>query len=52
MQCSRFGDEELAGQKMDLLYGEADAEVRARVEAHLDECAVCREEMAALGGPS
>lgn len=49
MQCSRFGDEELAGQKMDLLYGEADAEVRARVEAHLDECAVCREEMAALG---
>ena len=49
MQCSRFRDEELAGQKMDLLYGEADAEIRARVEAHLAECAVCREEMAALG---
>ena len=48
MQCSRIQDEELAGQKMELLYGEADAEVRARVEAHLAECAVCREEMRSL----
>ena len=31
-----------------LLYGEADAEARARVEAHLAGCAACREEMAAL----
>jgi hypothetical protein len=38
-------DEELTSQKMELLYGEADAEVRARVEAHLAECAACREEM-------
>jgi hypothetical protein len=42
-------DEELAGQKMELLYGEADAQARARVEAHLAECTPCREEMAALG---
>jgi anti-sigma factor RsiW len=48
MQCSRIQDEELSAQKMELLYGEADAETRARVEAHLAECAACREEMAAL----
>jgi hypothetical protein len=34
---------------MELLYGEADAQARSRVEAHLAECAACREEMAALG---
>jgi anti-sigma factor RsiW len=34
---------------MDVLYGEADAAVRARVEAHLATCPACREEMAALG---
>jgi hypothetical protein len=33
---------------MDVLYGEADAAVRARVEAHLAGCVSCREEMAAL----
>jgi anti-sigma factor RsiW len=33
---------------MEVLYGEADAAVRARVEAHLAGCAACREEMAAL----
>jgi anti-sigma factor RsiW len=33
---------------MDVLYGEADAAVRARVEAHLTGCTACREEMAAL----
>ena len=48
MKCNRIQDEELAGQKMDLLYGEADAETRARLEAHLDACAACREEMASL----
>ncbi len=49
MHCKRAQDEELAGQKLEVLYGEADAEVRARVEAHLAECGPCREEMAALG---
>ena len=48
MKCDRIQDEELAGQKMELLYGEADPETRARVEAHLDECAACRDEMASL----
>jgi hypothetical protein len=48
MQCDRIQDQELAGQKMELLYGEADADVRARVEAHLAVCAACREEMASL----
>jgi anti-sigma factor RsiW len=49
MHCKRLPDETLAGQKMEFLYGEADAEARARVEAHLAECAPCREEMASLG---
>jgi hypothetical protein len=48
MKCNRIQDEELAGQKMELLYGEADTETRARVAAHLDECAACRDEMASL----
>ena len=33
---------------MDVLYGEADAAARARVEAHLAGCAACREEMGEL----
>jgi len=33
---------------MDVLYGEADAAVRARVEEHLAGCPACREEMARL----
>jgi hypothetical protein len=33
---------------MDVLYGEADIGVRARVDEHLEGCAACREEMAAL----
>jgi anti-sigma factor RsiW len=49
MECNRTLDEDLAGEKMELLYGEADRETRARVEAHLAECAACRDEMAALG---
>jgi hypothetical protein len=49
MRCKRLQDDELAGQKMELLYGEADAEVRAQVEAHLAECAACREEMVSFG---
>ena len=48
MQCERVGDESLAADKMDLLYGEADAESRARVEPHLAGCAACRHEMEGL----
>jgi hypothetical protein len=50
MDCERVGDVAFQGDKMDVLYGEADAAVRARVEEHLAGCAACREEMAALGG--
>jgi len=50
MECERIADERLQADKMDLLYGEADAEVKARVAAHLDECPACREEMEALRG--
>ena len=49
MQCDRIQDEEFAGQKLEVLYGEADAAVRSRVEAHLKGCVPCREEMASLG---
>ena len=48
MQCSRIRDEELAGQKLEVLYGEADVEVRASVASHLDECVACQEEMASF----
>jgi len=48
MRCNRIQDGELAGQKMELLYGEADAETRALVETHLDECGACRDEMVSL----
>jgi len=48
MQCDKDGDERLVADKMDLLYGEADAEARGRVEAHLAGCAACRDEMAGL----
>jgi hypothetical protein len=48
MSCNRMQDQRLAGQKMELLYGEADEETRAEVGAHLDECGSCRDEMAAL----
>lgn len=50
MDCKKVGDEGLQADKMDALYGEADAAARARVEAHLAACAACREEMAALRG--
>jgi hypothetical protein len=48
MDCDRVGDDGLQADKMDLLYGEADAAARARVEAHLAGCAPCREEMGEL----
>jgi len=50
MDCERVGDDGLQADKMDALYGEADAAARARVEGHLAGCAACREEMTALGG--
>ena len=48
MDCDRVGDDGLQADKMDLLYGEADAAAHARVEAHLAGCAPCREEMGEL----
>ena len=48
MDCEKNADEQLQADKMDLLYGEADAEVRARVEAHLATCAACRGERQAF----
>ena len=48
MDCERYGDEGLRDGMMDVLYGEADAAVRARVEEHLAGCPACREEMARL----
>jgi hypothetical protein len=48
MGCERVGDEGLRADKLDALYGEADAAARARVETHLSLCAACREEMAEL----
>ncbi len=48
MDCERHEDEGLRDGMMDVLYGEADAAVRARVETHLAGCPACREEMAAL----
>jgi len=49
MECDKAVDEALQGDKLDVLYGEADAAARARVSAHLESCGACREEMAGLG---
>jgi anti-sigma factor RsiW len=48
MDCEKITDDLLQADKMDLLYGEADAAARARVEAHLAACPACREELRAL----
>ncbi len=48
MKCEKAGNEALQGDKLDVLYGEADKAARARVSAHLAACAACREEMGAL----
>jgi len=48
MDCERVGDDGLQADKMDVLYGEADAAARARVETHLARCSPCREEMGEL----
>jgi hypothetical protein len=50
MDCDRVGDVAFQGDKMEVLYGEADCAVRDRVEEHLAGCAACREEMAAFQG--
>jgi len=50
MQCEKIGDEALQGDKLDVLYGEADVAARERVRAHVDACPACRDEMAALRG--
>jgi len=50
MECEKVADEALQGDKLDVLYGEADRSARARVGVHLEACGACREEMAALRG--
>ncbi len=48
MDCDKIGDERHQADKLDVLYGEADAEGRARFDAHLAGCHACRQEMQAL----
>jgi anti-sigma factor RsiW len=48
MACERIADERLTSDKMDVLYGEADVETRARLDEHLAACPACREELAQL----
>jgi len=43
MDCDRLRDD-----RLDVLYGEADATVRRRVDDHLATCDACRDEMAGL----
>jgi cell division protein FtsB len=50
MQCEKIGDEALQGDKLDVLYGEADVAARERVHAHLELCPACRDELTALRG--
>jgi cell division protein FtsB len=50
MQCEKIGDEALQGDKLDVLYGEADVAARERVQAHLELCPACRDELTALRG--
>lgn len=48
MDCQDFADQQLQADKMDVLYGEADAAARGRLEAHLAGCAACRDELSEL----
>lgn len=48
MECENVADEALQGDKLDVVYGEADAAARARVDAHIEACVACREELQAL----
>jgi hypothetical protein len=50
MACESLTDERFQADKMDVLYGEADVEVRARLGAHLAGCEACRQELEALKG--
>ena len=50
MQCEKIGDEALQGDKLDVVYGEADVAARERVQAHVELCPACRDEIAALRG--
>jgi hypothetical protein len=50
MECDKDGDEALQSDKLEVLYGEADSAASARVGMHLEACAACREELAALRG--
>jgi hypothetical protein len=50
MDCEKVGDDGFQGDKLDVLYGEADTAARARVEEHLAGCSACREEMASFRG--
>ena len=50
MQCEKIGDEALQGDKLDVVYGEADVAARERVHAHLELCPACRDELTALRG--
>lgn len=50
MQCEKIGDEALQGDKLDVLYGEADVAARERVQSHLELCPACRAELTALRG--
>jgi len=50
MQCEKIGDEALQGDKLDVLYGEADVTARERVRAHAELCPACRDELQALRG--
>ena len=50
MQCEKVGDEALQGDKLDVLYGEADVAARERVQSHLELCPACRAELTALRG--
>jgi len=50
MQCEKVGDEALQGDKLDVVYGEADVAARERVQAHLELCPACRDELTALRG--
>ena len=50
MDCEKAEDEALQGDKLDVLYGEADAAARARVSTHLEVCVACRDELSALRG--
>ena len=48
MQCEKIADEALQGDKLDVLYGEADVAARERLREHLEACPACQGELQAL----